>query len=325
VQFLTDSSGIIYPNADGSCGWLNGTNGSIHYAADSADDLAVWEYHEITFGGDAAQALCVVDASLPVSTKAAKMRLLLMANHNSVGTTDVEWDMTGATLSEMTGSTLIEDGAITTEKLTVGAVKADNIAANAVHAEKLIISGKTGSLTPDAEMYDQTAWEFSDDGLNWYLIDDPLCPAGISFWQAGAPSGVNNIRFDLTTGTEDRWIRQRFMIDLGGKDGDRNYLLRNWVRYLNGCSNYPNQNYFLHFKQFGDYELTVTTGATGFDTSLFASHKLFGWKMDFDQPVWTWTRDSFVVGNGTDYHLPNTAATGRLVMQVSDGTGDAGG
>ncbi|MBB5709449.1 hypothetical protein [Sphingomonas xinjiangensis] len=63
----------------------------------------------------------------------------------------------GVELTKSVGTTLIENGAITTDKITVGAVQAAQIAADAITASKLAI-GNSDNIVTDSGMTDPAWW-----------------------------------------------------------------------------------------------------------------------------------------------------------------------
>lgn len=72
-------------------------------------------------------------------------------------------------VTAMTGTTLIEDGAITTDKITASAITGDKVAANTLTADKLVIGNGSnvipnGGLTHGNFFTTSTGWDYVPDG-----------------------------------------------------------------------------------------------------------------------------------------------------------------
>jgi Putative phage tail protein len=125
-------------------------------------------------------------------------------------TSGTKMGIQGIRLEEIIGSTLIQDGAITTNKITVGTLNADRLlagsitaaqiqagaistnelAANAVTASKLAVSSLGSCLNKDPNFTDSTAWTV-DNGILTFATGDGVSAATYAYTPY-APSGGNS-------------------------------------------------------------------------------------------------------------------------------------
>ena len=134
VSFANSSGGAIAGTGSGATGWLAlGTH--FIYGLNATAIPTTWTKYSITFGPSG-----TATATYP-STAPRTMRIGADLNTNSSGSSVIE--VQGIRVEEMTGATLIENGAITTNSMTANTINGDRITAGSMAADKLIANSIT--------------------------------------------------------------------------------------------------------------------------------------------------------------------------------------
>lgn len=183
--------------------------------------------HAVTGGGTstllqsitpaAASAWTTISGSftVPVGFNRIRLRLLTPPNATPVGS----WYFTNATVRKMAGSTLIENGAITTAKIVAGAITANELAANSVVAGK--IAAAAVSATEIAAGAITT--EKLQVGSASNRINNPTVTGVADGWTRSTTAGTNSLTVVSTVQKDGVTVRT-----LRSTSDANNQISTNW-------------------------------------------------------------------------------------------------
>lgn len=188
----TFTLGIILYDAAGNP--IAGDGSEWFYAVQNVAANTMWSAYSGTFGFGSAK---------PIPLAAKTMIPFVRLNR---GASTGKWQAQDIRVEEVLPATLIQDGAITTNKIAVNAITADRIAANTIDASHIVASSITGDRiaanTITADRIDARGLSIKDaagntvfsagTGLDYSLVTGPTAP------EAGATRNIN--RGDWTSG-----------------------------------------------------------------------------------------------------------------------------
>jgi hypothetical protein len=209
----TAANGFLYMGVaafDSAGGNITGDGSQWSYGAALSVALAgsAWAQFSNVFGAG---------TSRPFPSNARTMAPLVILNY---GGTAGYMECQDLRIEEVLPGTLIQDGAISTNKIqanaittgliAAGAVNAQQIAASAITTEKLLVTGQGAALNGDPNGVDPTAWA-QGPGTLQFNVDSSLSPTGKVLRSNGNAQFGTRPAFPVVAGKRYRltfWARQ---------------------------------------------------------------------------------------------------------------------